>query len=128
MVAGNGHVNNIYKAPIRSIPAMEKNTQVKENTPFDKILEEKIEKQGLKFSKHAELRLQSRNINLSPVQVDRIAEGINKAGSKGVKESLVLMDDMAFVVSVRNRTVVTAANKKDLDESVFTNIDGAVIV
>jgi flagellar operon protein len=128
MVAGNGHVNNIYKVTTRSIPAMEKNTRVKENTAFDKILKEKIEKQGLKFSKHAELRLQSRNINLSSLQVDRIAEGINKAGAKGVKESLVLMDDMAFVVSVRNRTIVTAANKNDLDKSVFTNIDGAVIV
>lgn len=128
MVAGKGYVNNTYKVTTRSIPAMGKGTKIKDNTAFDKILEEKIEKQELKFSKHAELRLQSRNINLSSLQVERIAEGINKAGAKGIKDSLVLMDDMAFVVSVKNRTVVTAANKMDLDKSVFTNIDGAVIV
>lgn len=103
MVAGNGHVNGIYKVTTGSIPAVRTSPQVKGNTAFDEILKEKIEKQGLKFSKHAELRLQSRNINLSSLQIDRIAEGVNRAGAKGVKDSLVLMDDMAFVVSVKKQ-------------------------
>ena len=128
MVAGNGYVNNNYKVATKSIPAMGKNITAKENAAFDKILKEKIEKEGLRFSKHAEFRLQSRNINLSSLQVDRITEGVNRARAKGVKDSLVLMDDMAFVVSIKNRTVVTATSKNELGENVFTNIDGAVIV
>ncbi len=82
----------------------------------------------IKFSKHAELRLQSRNISLTQTQKDKMKEAVAKAESKGVRDSLVLMDDLAFVVNIRNRTVITAANSNELKENVFTNIDGAVIV
>jgi flagellar operon protein len=55
-------------------------------------------------------------------------EAVAKAESKGVKDTLVLMDDLAFVVNIRNKTVITAVNSNELKENVFTNIDGAVIV
>ncbi len=81
--------------------------------------------QGLRFSKHANQRLQSRNIDLSKAQLERLEQGTNKAREKGIRESLVMVDDLAFIVNVKNNTVVTAVN--DSDEGVFTNIDGAVI-
>ncbi len=96
---------------------------------FDSILKQKqAENEEIKFSKHAELRLQSRNINLTQAQKDKMKEAVARAESKGVRDSLVLMDNLAFVVNVRNKTVITAANSNELKENVFTNIDGAVIV
>ncbi len=96
---------------------------------FDAILkQQQSENDEIKFSRHAELRLQSRNISLSQAQKDKMKEAVSRAQSKGVKDSLVLMDNLAFVVNVRNRTVITAANSNELKENVFTNIDGAVIV
>lgn len=96
---------------------------------FDTILKQKqAVNEEIRFSKHAELRLQSRNINLTQAQKDKMKEAVARAESKGVRDSLVLMDDLAFVVNVRNRTVITAANSNELKENVFTNIDGAVIV
>jgi len=96
---------------------------------FDSILRQKQqESYEIKFSKHAEYRLRSRNISLSPAQKDRMREAVARAESKGVKDTLVLMDDLAFVINTRNRTVITAVNSNELRENVFTNIDGAVII
>ena len=82
----------------------------------------------LKVSGHAQTRLQSRNIELGKDEWDRVLTGVDRAAEKGAKESLVLLDDIALVVSVRNRTVITAVDKAQLKENVFTNIDSAVIV
>lgn len=79
----------------------------------------------LKFSKHANQRLESRNIDLSKDVLQRLESGTKMAQQKGIKESLVMIDNMAFIVNVPSSTVVTAVN--DNDNKVFTNIDGAVI-
>ena len=79
----------------------------------------------LKFSKHANERLARRNINLSETQMERLESGTTKAREKGIQESLVMVDNLAFIVNVKNNTVVTALG--DSSDSVFTNIDGAVI-
>ncbi len=82
----------------------------------------------LKFSKHADLRLAQRNIALTDEQLQRLNEGAKKAGEKGINESLVIMDDLTFIVNVKNSTVVTAMDMESSKENVFTNIDGAVII
>lgn len=84
-----------------------------------------VSQEPLKFSKHANERLISRNIDLSQAQLNRLETGAKKAGEKGIEESLVMIDDIAFIVNTKNNTVITAVNHKD--EKVFTNIDGAVI-
>ena len=83
---------------------------------------------SLKFSKHAALRLQQREINLSTEQMERLSRGTDKAREKGIKDSLVLVDELAFIVNVPNKTVVTAMDKEQANENVFTNINGAVIM
>lgn len=102
---------------------------VEQDTSFQQILLQKQELsesgRELKFSKHANLRLQSRNISLSREQMERLKDGADKAKSKGIQESLVMIDDMAFIVNTKNNTVITAVS--ELENSVFTNIDGAVI-
>ena len=82
----------------------------------------------IRFSKHASERLTDRNIELSDGQLKRLTEGTHKAGEKGINDSLVIMDELAFIVNVKNNTVITAMDSSEADESVFTNIDGAVIV
>lgn len=82
----------------------------------------------LKLSGHAKTRLESRNIQLGQAEWDRVMGGVQKAEAKGAKESLVLMDNVALVVSVKNKTVITAVDQEHLKENVFTNIDSAVIV
>ena len=81
----------------------------------------------LKFSKHAINRLQDRNISLSDDQMKRLMTGKNEAGEKGIKDSLILIDQLAFIVNVPNNTVVTAMDQTENKSNVFTNIDGAVI-
>ena len=89
------------------------------HAPFDKVL-------SVQFSKHANTRLNDRNINLTGEQIDRVQDGIVRANEKGIRDSLVLVDDIALVVNVRSRTVITALQHGS--EHVFSNIDGAVIV
>lgn len=82
----------------------------------------------LKFSKHAGNRLAERNINLSEEQMERLENGVSKAGSKGIKESLVILDNYAFIVNTNNNTVITAMDQDYEEENIYTNIDGAVII
>ena len=82
----------------------------------------------LRFSAHAQNRLTERRIKLSPKQLSALGGAVEQARAKGAKDSLILVDQLAFVVSVENRTVITAASKQDLRDHILTNIDSAVIV
>ena len=96
---------------------------------FKEVLLEKSQKpEDLKFSKHAVSRLTDRNIILSEGQVERLENGAKRAREKGISESLMLMDSMAFIVNIPNKTVITAMNQEETQKNIFTNIDGAVIV
>ncbi len=106
-------------------------TRKPETERFSDILTEKrVQTENAaapKFSKHAVNRMSDRQLTLTPQQLDRLTEGTMKAGAKGINESLVLVDDLAFIVNIKNNTVVTALDSTRSDESVYTNIDGAVI-
>ena len=81
----------------------------------------------LHFSKHALERAQRRGISLDPQTISRLREGVSRVAGKSARDSLVLVDGTAFVVSVSNRTVITAVGSEHMREHVFTNIDSAVI-
>ena len=100
------------------------NKSLQEGKSFQEVLNS-VKSNELVFSKHANERLLSRNIDLSDSQLERLQSGARRAEEKGIKESLVMVDNLAFIVNVRNNTVITAVNEKD--DKVFTNIDGAVI-
>lgn len=95
---------------------------------FAEVLELKTAaKSGeLRFSKHANERLVSRNIDLSETQKERLNQAVKAAQAKGIKESLVMMDNLAFIVNIKSNTVVTAVAGGE--ERIFSNIDGAVVV
>ena len=84
--------------------------------------------EGVKFSNHAVERMRTRGISYSPTDLNRIQDAIGKAAAKGSKDSLILMDDSALIVSVKNKTVVTVMDKNALKENVFTNIDSTVVL
>jgi flagellar operon protein len=92
---------------------------------FANILKSKVEE--LKFSAHAQSRLKSRNIAMTPQVMEKLSKAVSGARSKGANNSLVLLKDMAFIVNVPNRTVVTAMDGESIRDNVFTNIDSTVI-
>jgi flagellar operon protein len=92
--------------------------------PFAQVLEDNL----LKLSNHAAKRLEQRGIELKTEQMKQIGSALDKAAAKGAKESLILMQDMAFIVNVKNRTVVTAMDSESMKDNVFTQIDSAVII
>lgn len=95
---------------------------------FQEILQGIDKKEDIKFSKHALERLKVRNINLTKAEIDKIEGAVQKADKKGLREALILMDNKAFIASVKNRTIITAASDEQLKDNIFTNIDGAVIL
>jgi flagellar operon protein len=128
MVINNNYSNRINRIGSNNTAVTKKPT-LDNSGGFGALLQETIKKnEGVKFSKHAEVRLQTRNIKLTQAQTDKISEAVTKADGKGVRDTLVMMDGMAFVVNVPSRTVITAVNSSELKDNVFTNIDGAVIV
>lgn len=92
------------------------------------IAAKKVEAPQLKFSNHAIERMQSRGISYSPQDLTRLGEAVQKAAAKGSKDTLVLMDQSALIVSVKNNTVVTVMDKNALKENVFTNIDSTIVM
>ncbi len=114
-------------------PSHPKAKQVERNanlfaSSFNHVLQQKLAERPLQFSLHAEKRLAMRGIELSVNQIRDLEQAVEKAANKGAKDSLIMMKDVAFVVSVENRTVVTAVDQASLKESVFTNIDSAVFI
>jgi flagellar operon protein len=98
------------------------------DTSFSRVLDDKLSSGGLTFSSHARERLESRGINLSSSDLDKLRGAVESVAKKGGRDSLVLMGDAALVVNVRNRTVVTALDREGMQGNVFTNIDSAVLV
>jgi flagellar operon protein len=124
-------INNMHLAKVAGVieaaPRKQETTAANPNPAvnFRDILGKRMET-PVHFSKHAALRLEDRNINLTGEQINRVADGIGKANEKGIRDSLVLVDDLALIVNIKSRTVITAISQ--MQENIFSNIDGAVIV
>jgi len=120
-----GHLTTGRTGPIQGQRIPDRSRQI----PTDSVsFRELLSQQQLKFSHHAEQRLQQRGIRLLPDQIERIASAVDQAAAKGAKDSLVLFRDIAMIVSVPNRTVVTAMDGHSMKEHIFTQIDSAVVV
>jgi len=119
----NNKINDLLIQRGASAPAAPAAPTTEKAADFESLLQSR-----LKVSGHAQTRLQSRNIDLDAQGWERVVQGVERAAQKGAKESLVMVDDVALVVSIKNRTVITAVDKDHLKENVFTNIDSAVIV
>lgn len=125
----SGKLGRIQEAPIQQPKAPEKSGA----KPFSDFLDQQIQKpqstsEGLKFSAHAKSRMESRGIDLNAEDMLKLQDAVDRVKAKGAKESLILTDDAAFVVSVKNDTVITAVDRDNLKENVFTNIDSTIMI
>lgn len=101
-------------------------TQIKQS--FKSHLKEETENQELKISKHANERLAERQINISEQEWQMVSDKVFEARSKGVNQPLVLMDQAVLIVSAKNATVITAMERTDAKDQLFTNIDGTIVL
>jgi len=115
--------NNLNPQNPSGVKIQKSSTQI----DFAEALTKKTEEQAIRFSNHAQKRLQSRAIQLGDDGLARLAQAVEKADKRGGKESLVLMDDLAFIVNVKERLVVTAIDSNERGEGVFTQIDSVVL-
>lgn len=96
---------------------------------FQEVLRQQLDSSaGLTFSKHAAARVNQRQVELSPASMERLHEGVRLAEQKGLRDTLILVDQTAFIVNVPNNTVITTVASGELQGNVFTNIDGTVII
>ncbi|MFV2046522.1 TIGR02530 family flagellar biosynthesis protein [Metabacillus sp. YM-086] len=112
----------------QTLDAMKSRTNVlKSQTLFKEVLSE-LQNPTLKISKHAQERIQQRDIHISDNDWNLIEEKVQEASYKGVTDSLVILQDAALIVSAKNKTVVTAMNIEEAKSQIFTNINGTIIM
>jgi len=123
-------VNRLNDFGIRQSQIHKKNLNNRNNKKITKnfadVFKESLKKEDLKFSSHAISRMNERGIQLNETRMKRLEEAVQKANQKGAKECLVMLDSDAFVVSVKNKTIITAVDENSMRGNVFTNIDSAV--
>ncbi|MBN2482998.1 MAG: hypothetical protein JXD21_02190 [Candidatus Omnitrophica bacterium] len=100
---------------------------VSKGSSFKEVLESKLDHE-ITFSGHALERIQRREIKFDETRLNKLKTAVEMADKKGARSSLVLMEDLALIVSIKNRTVITAIDGRNVKENVFTNIDSAIIV
>jgi len=134
MSIGQGLRINCQRQPVDLLELSQRQNQAnpekktREGSFKDMFSKELAASHQLSFSRHACERMFSRSIELSEESLNKIAEAIDKAQSKGSRETLILTNEAAFVVSVNNRTIITAFDRDHLRQGVVTSIDSAVII
>ncbi|WLD95158.1 TIGR02530 family flagellar biosynthesis protein [Alkalihalobacillus sp. AL-G] len=123
-------MQRIYQPPITSTipPSSRSNERIARQTKdhFKNVLQDQLLE--LKLSKHAQARLIERNIEINQTTWDRISNKVSEAKEKGIKDSLVLVDEAALVVNTQSKTVITAMNRNEAADHIFTNITGAILI
>ena len=134
MTTGGALKINNYQRPVNLLEISQRNGDDKNvpkaggDTFKEMFSSEMAGERSINFSRHASERLYSRGIELDDDKLGKIADAIDKAEIKGSRETLILTDEAALVVSVKNRTVITAFDRDNLREGVITAIDSAVII
>ncbi len=104
-------------------------SEASKSSAFNMVLQSQLaDEQSVRFSKHAMNRVIERNIDINTENLSRLNEGVKLADEKGLDDTLIIIDSSAFIVSVKNNTVITTVGKDELQNNVFTNIDGTVII
>ncbi|MEN2766444.1 TIGR02530 family flagellar biosynthesis protein [Ornithinibacillus xuwenensis] len=120
--------HRIHQVPSQhalQFPVTKKPKSIETKLDFKAVLNEQ---QELKVSKHANERLMERNIQLNDKQWQLINDKVSEAKQKGIKDSLVVMNNAALLVSAENHTVVTAMNLEEASNRIFTNINGTILI
>lgn len=119
---------NIHQIPFQPNLSKPKNLVAQPNASFAQYLEEVTTNDTLKISKHANERMQLRDISISEHEWETISTKVSEAKSKGVNQPLVLLEQAALIISAKNNTVITALDRQEAREQLFTNIDGTIVL
>ncbi|MER2088138.1 TIGR02530 family flagellar biosynthesis protein [Sporosarcina sp. JAI121] len=121
---------NIHRIPSQPLIRQGQSPKIQPSPKqsFLEHLNKAVQPAELKISKHASERLTERNIHISDAEWAHVTEKVNEAKVKGIKESLVLMDQAALIVSAKNSTVITAMDRMEAKDQLFTNIDGTIVL
>ncbi|MBA4698887.1 MAG: flagellar biosynthesis protein [Ruminococcus sp.] len=95
---------------------------------FSAVFQERASASGVRFSKHASARISERGVNLTDSLVQDLNQAVEKAKEKGAKDVVIIGAQNAFIVNIPNNLVVTTMNSQEMKESIFTNIDSAVLI
>ena len=123
----NAMIRNLEQLNNQTKPQNGSKPKTAEGGSFQDLLNQQMDRQ-LSFSRHAVQRTEQRNIQLTSNDLERLENACDKAEKKGIKEALVVMNDAAFIVNAASRTVITALDKNEMKDNVFTNIDGALFI
>ncbi|MFE8699080.1 TIGR02530 family flagellar biosynthesis protein [Cytobacillus sp. FJAT-54145] len=119
----------IQSQPIKSQQNRLPKVNHSKNNTFSLHLQQAIETNSkLTISKHAKERLHQRGITISESRWENIQEKVNEAKKMGVKDSLVLLDNAALIISAKNNTVITAMDRNEATSQIFTNINGTIVL
>ena len=121
------YLPNPVKSPTPQPPISRQPLPIKSSGGFAGVLENKLNDSRVKFSGHALERLKERGIELGEKDIEKLEGAVSSVAAKGGNDSLIMVGDAALVVSVKNRTVITAFDRNNLDGNIFTKIDSAAI-
>ncbi len=119
---------SIHRVPLHPSIRQAQPSPIKSQQSFQAHLQEATKQQELKVSKHAQERIMERKIAISDHEWQVVSDKVFEAHSKGVKQPLVLMDQAALIVSAKNATVITAMDRTEAKQQLFTNIDGTIVL
>ena len=114
----------VQTAPARNASAVSRNT----SAAFGDMLQQQIQQRTVNFSKHALARAEERGIELSPALMDKLADSVERAQEKGATNILAFDASQAFIINIPYSRVITMMSQEEMRESIFTNIDGAVLL
>jgi flagellar operon protein len=121
-------IGHLYPTKPLSKPQIKSTASLQQGVSFHQVFKDTLQTQDLKFSSHASERMKTRGIELSSDEMEKLSTAVNEAKHKGSKASLVLLNNVAYIVSVTNSTVVTAVDSSSMQNHVFTQIDSAIIL
>lgn len=103
------------------------NDSQKSETSFKDLLDQQI-KNTVTFTKHASIRKEQRNIEVSETDLEKLGDACDKAQEKGIGNALIMMEDSAFIVNAADKRVITVMDKNEMKNKLFNDIDGAVFI
>ena len=80
------------------------------------------------FSKHAMARAEERGIEVTDALMGQLSDSVERASAKGATNILAFDATRAFIINVPHGRVITTMSQEEMQENIFTNIDGAVLL
>lgn len=126
------NIKTIYNPYIGSTPSIQQKSEIKndpsDEASFSQILKKELNKDQLKFSKHAQQRVDSRQVEVTPQLMEKLNDAVSQAKEKGIDDALIISNKSLFIVNVASNTVITTLNNEESKNRIFTNINGTVII